>query len=158
MSWEYTKKQFGVCGNFRWEIIALTDIKATRSIIRPGFTRIFQAYSTNTSDNKDVLNAQTVLWTGTVDTNSPNELDDSAATFDNGLYDSFAFNTATGSPARIQINLTDATRYLCYKPSRSAVSDPFPGGTEAYSLSTERALQITAATAGDEGNVLIIGG
>ena len=158
MAWTATKKMFGVCGNFKWEILNLTDVKATRSVVKPGFTTVYQAYSTNTSDNKDVLNAQTLAWTGTCDTNTPNELDDSSETFDPALYDLFAQDTTAASAvARVAINASDATRLLCYKPNRSAVYDAFPLGSETYTIYSERAVQLAAVTAGDEGTLLIIG-
>lgn len=158
MAWGTTRKMFGVCGNFKYEMITLTDVKATRSVIRPTIpSRVMFVASTNESDNKDVLAGQTLAWTGTADTNTPNELDDSGETFDPALYELFADNTASQLVARVIINASDATRCLCYKPDKSAVYDAFPAGTETFTIYNERAVQLIAATAGDDGTLLILG-
>ena len=158
MAWGTTRKMFGVCGNFKYEMVTLTDVKATRSIIRPTVpSRVMFVATTNETDKADVFNGKTLAWTGSADTNTVNELDDSGETFDPALYELMVENTTDTDNARVIINSSDATRLLCYKPDKTAVKDAFPDGNEAYTIYNERAIQVTAASANDDGTLLILG-
>ena len=61
MAWGKSITKFGVCGNFKFECHTLTDVKATRSLVRPRImSQIHFVASTNESDNADILNAKTL--------------------------------------------------------------------------------------------------
>ena len=166
MAWSHTKGKFGVCGNFRFAFINLTDIKATRSIVKPeGFNSIKFVASTNTSDNADVLLAKKVSWTGTADSNTANELVDSSETFDprlSGLQVSNTADTASSSVTLMSyVDYKDADELYCSTGASDVmgteVYDAFPDGNETYTIYNERAIQCMAVTAGDEGTLLLIG-
>ncbi len=155
MAWGTTKKLFGTCGNFKFEIYSLTDVKATRSLIKPGVQAIKFVASTNTSDGADIFNAKTLAWTGTADGNTPNELVDSSETFDSALTGYQVSNTTDNAWARVEYK--DADELYVMTPDGSARADLFPDGNEAYTFYNERVLQLVAQTAGDDGTLIIIG-
>lgn len=167
MAWTKSLKTFGVCGNFRFEIISLTDTKSTRSLVNPRtMDRIYYVGSTNTSDNADVLNAQTLGWTGTADSNTVNKLVDGSETFDPEINGAQANNTTDNRTSFVTYDKEDTTSLFCHKKTthstdptsgQDAVYDLAPDGNEAFTIYSERILQVTAVTAGDEGTLLIIG-
>lgn len=176
MSWGYTKKIFGVCGNFRFAFIDLTDLKTTRNIIKPeGFNSIKFSSSTNTTDGDDVLLSKKVSWTGQCDSDSTNKIDDNAEVFDPGLDGLEVTNTtdaASGSfekMGRIGFDKTNADQLFIAggrlgagtNPGRdgfgTAVYDLCPQGNENYTIYSERAWQILAVGANDDGTIFIMG-
>jgi len=160
MAWGYTRHKFGVCGNFKFEFISLTDVKATRSLIKPTLpTKCAFVATTNLTDNADILAGKTLAWDGTADSNTPNELIDSSEVFDARLYDVFVANTdATAfTTARVQLKSGETTKLNLYKPDRSAVYDAFPSGNETYTIYDERVIQVIAASANDDGTLLVMG-
>ena len=163
MARSYTRQTFGVCGNFRLEIWDLTDVKATRSIVKPMMDRIRVASSTNTSDNADVFNAKTLSWTGTAAVDQENHLEDTGEVFEAGIDGQIVYNTETGDAkqglsARVNFDSTDTDDLsLVDLTSSASNSDLFPDGNEDYAMKSERVVQVLAATAGDDGTLLLIG-
>ena len=166
MTWSYTKDIFGVCGNFRFAFVSLTDIKATRSIVRPeGFNSIKFTASTNTTDSADVLLTKKVSWTGTADGDTENELVDSGEVFDPRLSGLQAANTADTASSSVTlqsyVDYKDADELYCSTGASNdlgtEVYDAFPDGNETFTIYSERAVETLAATANDEGTILIMG-
>lgn len=165
MTWGTTLKTFGVCGNFRFAIHDLTDIKATRSLLKPmNMDRVYYVSSTNTTDNADVLAGQTLAWTGTADNNVLNEIKDTSEVFDAEIDGAQAHNTADNLTSFVTYK--DADELYCHKktiystdPSsgQDAVYDLCPDGNETYTIYSERIVQFIAATADDDGTVLVMG-
>jgi hypothetical protein len=173
MAWGQTLKTFGVCGNFRFAVHTLTDIKATRSLIRPmNMVRTFFVASTNETDNADILNAQTLSWTGTCDTNVANEIKDTSEVFDPELSGCQASNTAdtvgVANPTLMaRVDYNDADELYCssgYAVDQTGGADfgqkafdLCPDGNETYTIYSERVIQVTAVSANDDGTILVLG-
>lgn len=157
MAWSRALKTFGVCGNFRFEIANLTDIKATRSLYKPRtMNRVYFVASTNLTDATDVLAAQTLAWTGTADTNTLNELQDTSEVYDSEINGVQADNTADNLTSFVTYK--DADELYCHKGGMAdAVYDLCPDGNETYIIYSERVVQVIAGTADDDGTILIIG-
>lgn len=162
MAWSFTKKTFGVCGNFRFAFYNLTDIKATRSVVKPeGFNSVKFLVSTNTTDNADVLAGKTLAWTGTADTDVANELKDTSQVFDSRINGLQVANTAdtvgeTNPSLMADVVLKDADELYTFKHEGSAY-DCFPDGNETYTIYNERVVQFIAVSANDDGTVLLMG-
>jgi len=158
MAWGTTKKIFGVCGNFKFEFVNLTNVKATQSLIKPvRMNRIHFVSTTNLTDNTDHLAGQTLNWSGTADTNVTNEIKDTSETFDPEIDGAQAHNTTDNRTAFVTYK--DADELYCHKGGLAdAVYDLCPDGNEVYSITSERIVEVTAQTADDSGTLLIIGG
>lgn len=158
MAWSKTRGIFGVCGNFRFEIAKLTDIKATRSLYRPRtMNKVYFVASTNLTDNADVLAAQTLAWTGTADTNTANELQDTSEVYDPEIDGTQAHNTADNRTSFVTYK--DADELYCHKGGMDdAAYDLCPDGNETYTIYDERIVQVIAVSANDDGTLMIIGG
>jgi hypothetical protein len=161
MAWSYTKKVFGVCGNFRYAFYNLTDIKATRSLIRPdGITRVRFSCSTNTTDGTDVLLGQTLTWTGQTDGTTANTLEDSTQVFDPRINFCLASNTSDNTTC--MVNYKDADQLYCWtkignsSKGLGVAVDAFDT-TKNYTIYNERIVQVVAGTANDDGTLLVIG-
>lgn len=163
MAWSKAIPKFGVCGNFKFEIWSLTDIKATRSLIKPiTMSQVHFTVSTNVTDGTDVLAAQTLAWTGTADGNTDNELIDSSEVFDPEIDGCQAHNTADNRTS--YVTYKEATKLYCHKGgwraypfTGDAVYDLCPDGNETFTIYSERVVQVIAGTADDDGTLLIIG-
>ena len=157
MAWSKALKTFGVCGNFRFAVHTLTDIKATKSLIKPmNMDRVYFVASTNETDNADVLLAQTLAWTGTADTNTLNELQDTSEVYDPDIDGAQAFNNTDGRTSFVTYK--DADELYCHKGGMDdAVYDLAPDGNEAYVIYSERIIQVTAVSANDDGTILVLG-
>jgi len=156
MAWTATKSAFGVCGNFRFAFYDLTDIKATRSLIKPeGIGAVKFVASTNTTDNTDVLLAKALKWDGTADTDHANGMEDGSETFDpvvNGLrIDDIDDNGL----ATVYIH-TDTDTLLCFDSDGAAV-DLFSTNDEVFQLYNERVIQVLAGDADDDGTLFVMG-
>jgi len=164
MSWGYTKKAFGVCGNFRFAFIDLTDIKATRSVVKPeGFNSIKFVCTTNTSDKQDVLLGKTLNWAGTAVTDLTYKIDTNGGeVFDpriNGLqvFNSESSDALEGVSGILVYDSSDTDQLYIFNPDTGAAYDLFPDGNEDFSIVDERSVQVLAADAGDDGTMFIMG-
>lgn len=155
MAWGATKKLFGVCGNFKYEIYSLTDVKATRSLVKPAMNKVYQVASTNTSDNADIFNSKTLAWTGTTDAATASILTDSSEVFDPALM-GFQFSNTTDN-AWGSIEYKDDDELYTMKPDKSARATII-GNAKAYTIYDERIVQLVAQDAGDDGTMIIFGG
>lgn len=155
MAWSWSKGQFGVCGNFRFLFVDLTDVKSTRSIpLTEGFNSVKFTSSTNTTDNTDVLLIKKVSWTGTADGDTANELVDSSETFDPAVSGLQCDNTT--DTTNCVVDYKDADELYC-KAYNGAAADTFPDGTDTFTIYNERRIEIIAGTANDDGTILMIG-
>lgn len=180
MVWAWSKKTFGVCGNFKFAFIDLTDIKATRSIVKPeGFNSIKFASSTNTSNNTDVLLTKKCSWTATCNADTEFKIDTAGEVFDpqlDGLEVANITDTASevgGSEVHLigKVGYDKTNADQVYVEGGAVTVPTSPGkdqhGTQAYDLCpdgneeitiySERAWEIISANAGDEGTIFIMG-
>lgn len=174
MAWGYQHIKWGVCGNFKFEIVTLTDIKTTRSLIKPRtMSQVNFVASTNETDNADVLLAKTLAWNGTCDSKVANQIVSSAQVFDPLLTGTYAANITdtvhpTNNPTLIgYVSYKDADElYISsgYAVSQASGADfgkkPFdlcPDGNEDYTIYSERIIEVLAVSANDDGTLLIIG-
>ena len=176
MAWTIGRKAFGTCGNFKFEIFNLTDVKATRSLIKPRMGRVDFVSSTNTTDNADVLAGQTLSWSGTADGNTANKLVDSSEAFDPAIDGAQAHNTADNLTSFVTYDKDNTDALFCHKggsddsialndgdgtstaQTGDAAFDLAPDGNETFTIDSQRIVQVTAASANDEGTVIIFGG
>ena len=162
MAWSYSRKTFGVCGNFRFSFIDLTDVKATRSIIKPeGINSVKFTASTNTTDNDDVLLTKTLAWTGKAAVYQENHLEDTGEVFDPRLGMLVVHNVETGDAklglhAYMVYDGTDPDD-LSLIDNTGTATDLFPDGNEDYVMYNERVIQTIAGTGDDDGTLLVIG-
>lgn len=158
MAWSISRGIHGVCGNFKFEIFNLTDIKSTRSLIKPRMGQVHFVSSTNTTDNADVLGAGTLSWSGTADSNTVNKLVDASETFDPLINGAEAYNTTDNLISLVTYDKDATTALFCHKGGMDdATYDLAPDGNEVFLISSERIVQVTAVSADDDGTVLIIG-
>lgn len=159
MAWGTSRTTFGTCGNFKFEIITLTDVKATRSLVKPTtMSQVHASYSTNVTDNKDVLAAQTLNWTGTADTDTENKIDDASETFDPAINGAQAHNTADNRTSFVTYDGVNTDQLFCHKGGTAdAVYDLCPDGNETYQINSERMVQLVAGNANDDGTLLVLG-
>jgi len=170
---------FGVCGNFRFEIYSLTDVKATRSLVKPMMDRVRMVASTNETDNTDVLNAKSLNWTGTQDSAVASQINDAGEVYDKVLTGEIVYNVETGDGSLgdgCVVGYSDANTMLTDDPaffgqrfrSDNTTNDSgetmpteaqtLCNATEDYSIVSERVIQVVAADANDDGSMLVIGG
>lgn len=162
MAWGDTKIAFGTCGNFKFEFHDLTDVKATRSLIRPTtvHNKVHFVASTNETDGADVFGAQTLAWTGTCDSDTANEIVDSSETFDTMLNNTVAYNVETGDAnlgKGAHIVYKDADELYCFALGDKTAYDLCPTGDEDYRIDDQKIVQVVAGTANDDGTLLIMG-
>ena len=161
MAWGYTRKIFGVCGNFRFSFIDLTDVKATRSLIRPAGLNSVKFISTvNTTDTADVFAGVTLAWTGTCDSDVENEVADAGEVFDtrmNGCMISNTTDTVGVANDSLVANIKRHDNTSLYTFHAGAAFDLCPDGDETYTVYDERVVQVVAGTANDDGSLLVIG-
>lgn len=114
--------------------------------------------STNTTDNADVFAGQTLNWSGTADSNVANKIADSSETFDPQINGAQAFNTTDGLTSFVTYDGSNTDQLFCHKGgSADAAFDLCPDGNEAYHIRSERIAQVLAASANDDGTLLILG-
>lgn len=155
MAWGFSRTGFGVCGNFKFEFHALTDAKATRSLVYATYVpKIHFSTSVNTTDNADTFNAQSLSWTGTTDAATANELTDSSEVFDPVLTGLQAVNNTDGKWMALEYK--DADELYTMYPNKSARATQI-GTAKAYTIKTERVVQVTAVSANDDGTLILIG-
>ncbi len=160
MAYSATRKVFGVCGNFRFKFYNIIDAQNTNSVVKTDMHRVEFVSSTNTSDNADNFKAQTLSWTGTVDANTVNELEDSSETFVAELTDLHVFATSganDGSPAIVVFQVGDTDNLLLFAPSDKTATDLFPAGNETYAFKDQRHIILDPVTNDDDGTLLVIG-
>ena len=158
MAWSISRGVHGVCGNFKFEIFSLTDIKATRSLVKPRMGQVHFVSSTNLTDNADILAGRTLSWTGTADTNTTNKLVDASEVFDPNINGAEAYNTTDNRIAQVTYDKDTASALFCHKGGMDdAAYDLAPDGNEAYLISSERIVQVTAVSANDDGTLMVIG-
>lgn len=154
MVWGNNKTFFGTCGNFKFEIYTLTDIKSTRSLILPGLTKVDFIASINLTDNADILNGRTLAWSGTTDGAAANELTDASETFEEGLTGTQFSNTTDTAWGKAEFK--DADELWTMKPDGS-VRSTIIGTGKAYTFYSERIIQVVAQDANDNGTMIIFG-
>jgi len=163
MAWGVSRKVFGTCGNFKFVFYDLTDVKATRSLIKPMLNKVSFVASTNTSDNADVFNAKTLNWTGTQDSIVANQLNDAGEVFDTALNGLTVYNNM-GSDASEGIGAmavySDANTLLTFaldgNKGGGAATTLF-NASETYIIDNERIVEVVAQDAGDDGTLFVMG-
>ncbi len=158
MVWGKTRGVFGTCGNFKFEIYTLTDVKATRSLVKPMMNNVYMAASTNVTDNTDVFAAQPLNWTGQVDGNTTDKLDDGSEVFDPDINGAQATNITDGRTSFVTYDKDTASQLFCHKGGMAdAVYDLCPDGNENYVIRNQRIIQLVAGNASDDGTLLVLG-
>lgn len=153
--------QRGVCGNFRFKMYDITNAKNTNSVINTDMRSVQFVAATNTTDGADHFKAQTLLWTGTVDSDVENALTDSSETFVAELSNLQLFNTtdAVGTPTSISGNgAYDKNNTDKLDITHAGVAfDLYPTGNETYSINNEKFVMLDPVTTDDDGTLFIMG-
>ncbi len=159
MAWGTSRSCFGTCGNFKYEFHDLTDVKATRSVMKPNYCR-FPAFisSVNTTDGTDLFKAQFLNWTGTTDSTTAGELVDASEVFDGFMNGAIAENTTDKVQGIIQRKDDDELYTWAVRGNDGSVADTdaFPTG-KAYIIRHDRMIQTIAQDANDDGYLIVLG-
>ena len=149
----------GVCGNFRFKIYTVTDAATTNSVVKTDMRQVFFVSSTNTTDNADNFKAQILNWTGSADTDTANELQDTSETYVNQLTNLIVYATSganNGDGSIIEFKDADELNLNTLNAPATA-QDLFPAGTETYRINDERHIMLTPVTANDDGTLILLG-
>lgn len=176
MAWTATRKQFGVCGNFKFKFFTITDAQNTKSIVKTGLHGVKFVGSTDTVTGTELMKAKPLLWTGTSDTNTPNELEDGSETFVKDLEGLNVHNTTDKISALItKLSGTASDRLEIGEPdcngrqiradttdqqgnaAPDTTYDAFPDGNETFQLNNDSYIMLTPTTADDDGAIIVIG-
>lgn len=154
-----TITSFGTCGNFKFEFVNLTDVKATRNIIKPKHCRnVGFVTSINTTDGTDLLKAQTLNWTGAADSTVAGQIPDSGEIFDGILGGVIAENTDDNYQGLVH-RASDTNLYAVQAAGNdgSYASTALFINTKNYIIRNDRVIECIAQDANDDGRLIIFG-
>lgn len=144
----------GVCGNFRFKFMAITNCDDYASIV-PNNGPVLFAASTNTGANTDVFGTGPMIVTGTATSDTANELVDSAATF-SSMWSGLAVQETTNNDWAKTVSCKDADELYCFDKSGTA-TDPFSAGNEGWQCNNDRHIELTSASTTYEGYLIVFG-
>lgn len=143
----------GVCGNFRFKFYQITNCDDWNSIV-PFKGPVIFACSTNLANITDTFGVGPLNIESTADTDTANELVDSAATFSSALNGLRVVNEDDKTFCNISVKDADE----CYCQDNDGVAtDNFPDGNEAWNLTNDRHVELNSAAATYEGYLIVLG-
>ena len=142
----------GVCGNFRFKFFDITNCDDWNAIV-PNVGSVLMAISTNIGANTDVFGCGPMNVESTADSDTLNELQDSAATF-SSMWSGLHAHQET-SKAICVLGCKDSDECYCY--INGVADDTFPLGTEAWNVTSDRHVEMNSAATTYEGYLIVFG-
>ena len=144
----------GVCGNFRFKFYDITNCDDWNAIV-PNKGPVLFACATNTANVTDIFGCGPMNVESTATSATASELVDSAATF-SSMWSGLICHHE-GDNLSVFLSCKDADECYTFTPGTLAASSIFDAGNEAWSVTSDRHIEMNSAAATYEGYLIVIG-
>lgn len=153
----------GVCGNFRFKILDVTNVATTNSVIPADMVVQFACGATTTQTANHIIVSK-LNWTGTGVTDTANRIDTNGnETFVPQIHRLIAYNTESsdtdeGKSVVINYDVGNTDQLICYAVGDgTTLVDYWQTGDEDFQIQDEHHILLDSQSSADDGKIILIG-